>query len=64
MLEGQIAVVTGGAQGIGFAVASLLSERGVRVASWDVDSGNGEAMAGLHGLHRLHLKAWGWPPHS
>ena len=49
MLEGQIAVVTGGAQGIGFAVASLLSERGARVASWDIDPGNGDAMAGLSG---------------
>jgi len=24
----------------------------------------GEAIAGLHGLIRLHLKAWGCPPHS
>ena len=24
----------------------------------------GEATAGHHGLHRLHLKAWGCPPHS
>ena len=24
----------------------------------------GEAIAGLHGLISLHLKAWGGPPHS
>ena len=47
MVEDQIAVVTGGAQGIGFAVARLLGERGARVASWDVDPVNAEAMARL-----------------
>ena len=36
-MDGQIAIVTGGAQGIGFAVARELIERGVRVASWDMD---------------------------
>jgi len=47
MFEGQIAVVTGGAQGIGFAVARLLVERGVKVASWDIDPGNADAMGSL-----------------
>jgi NAD(P)-dependent dehydrogenase (short-subunit alcohol dehydrogenase family) len=47
--EHQSAVVTGGAQGIGFAVAQLLAERGARVASWDIDAGNADAMAGLAG---------------
>ena len=47
MLDGQVAVVTGGAQGIGFAVARLLVERGARVASWDIDPGNDEAMSSL-----------------
>lgn len=35
--EGQTAIVTGGAQGIGGAVASRLREVGVRVALWDMD---------------------------
>ena len=39
-MKDQIAVVTGGAQGIGLAVARLLAEQGARVASWDIDPGN------------------------
>lgn len=36
-LEGRVAVVTGGAQGIGLAVARRLSASGATVALWDVD---------------------------
>ncbi|MDE2364673.1 MAG: SDR family NAD(P)-dependent oxidoreductase, partial [Hyphomicrobiales bacterium] len=36
-LKGQAAVVTGGAQGIGRAVAARLAESGARVALWDRD---------------------------
>ena len=36
-MDGQFAVVTGGAQGIGFAVSRELINQGVRVASWDMD---------------------------
>ena len=46
-MESQIAVVTGGAQGIGFAVARLLIQKGVRVARWDIDPGNNDAMSEL-----------------
>ena len=35
--DGQVAVVTGGAQGIGGAVAQLLAKRGAKVAVWDMD---------------------------
>ena len=35
--EGQVAVVTGGAQGIGYAVAQELKQRGARLALWDLD---------------------------
>ena len=36
-LGGQVAVVTGGAQGIGFAVARLLHASGAHVCLWDMD---------------------------
>ena len=42
----------------------LHKQRGFKVTQ-DGQSGRlGEAMAGLHGLISLHLKAWGYPPHS
>ena len=44
-LEKQIAVVTGGAQGIGFAVVQQLIDKGVRVASWDIDPNNKENLS-------------------
>ncbi len=37
-LKDQVAVVTGGAQGIGLAVAKRLAASGARVASWDVNA--------------------------
>ena len=37
-LQGRIAVVTGGAQGIGYAVASRLAESGATLALWDRDA--------------------------
>ena len=36
-LQSQVAIVTGGARGIGLAVARHLAERGCEVAIWDVD---------------------------
>lgn len=45
----QIAVVTGAAQGIGLAVATLLRARGVRVAGWDIDPDHAAAMAAIGG---------------
>ena len=50
LMQGQVAVVTGGAQGIGLAVARQLAEQGVKVASWDFDPANGPAMEPLEGL--------------
>ena len=38
-LNGQVAVVTGGAQGIGLAVARLLHASGAQVCLWDMDAG-------------------------
>ena len=36
-LDGQVAVVTGGAQGIGFAIAKRLIDSGAKVSLWDRD---------------------------
>ncbi|PCI04130.1 MAG: 3-oxoacyl-ACP reductase [Hyphomicrobiales bacterium] len=49
-MENQIAVITGAAQGIGYAVAKILSARGAKVVSWDFDAENGTAMEKLGGL--------------
>src|SRR4051794_8536795 len=37
MLEGQVAIVTGGARGIGLAIAARLARDGCRVIVWDGD---------------------------
>ena len=34
-LEGQVAIVTGGSQGIGQSIAQLLTQRGAQVINWD-----------------------------
>jgi NAD(P)-dependent dehydrogenase (short-subunit alcohol dehydrogenase family) len=44
-LDGRIAVVTGGAQGIGLAVARRLSASGAHVVLWDMDAALAEAAA-------------------
>jgi len=36
-LEGQVAVVTGAARGIGLAIAERLAHDGCRIAAWDLD---------------------------
>jgi len=44
-LNGQNAVVTGGANGIGYAVAERLCRSGASVAIWDLDAEDGEKAA-------------------
>lgn len=44
-LNGQTAVVTGGASGIGYAVAARLCRSGARVALWDLNAEGGETAA-------------------
>ncbi len=39
-LAGRVAVVTGGAQGIGLAIAERLLDSGAGVALWDIDEGS------------------------
>jgi NAD(P)-dependent dehydrogenase (short-subunit alcohol dehydrogenase family) len=41
-LEGRVAVITGGASGIGLGVGSLLAEAGAEVALLDIDDGKGQ----------------------
>ncbi len=43
--RGKVAVVTGGAGGLGLAIAGRLGCAGVRIALWDVDAGRAEAAA-------------------
>ena len=49
-LQGRVAVVTGGAQGIGFATAQRLQRSGATVVLWDLDTerlpGAAQALAG------------------
>ncbi|MCK8785013.1 SDR family oxidoreductase [Roseomonas sp. NAR14] len=49
-LNGRVAVVTGGARGIGLAIAQRLAASGARVALWDMDGDEaGRAAATLDG---------------
>jgi 3-oxoacyl-[acyl-carrier protein] reductase len=49
-LKGRVAVVTGGAQGIGFAIAQRLQASGARLVLWDIDAAKlHEACAQLPG---------------
>jgi NAD(P)-dependent dehydrogenase (short-subunit alcohol dehydrogenase family) len=47
-LKGRIAVITGGARGIGFAVADRFRRSGAKLAIWDLDGGS-EAARRLEG---------------
>ena len=48
-LKDQVAIVTGGAQGIGYAVAQKLIAQGASVALWDMDAGLATEAAGTLG---------------
>ena len=45
-MEGRVAVVTGGARGIGLAIAERAAASGARVALWDMDEAEARKVAG------------------
>jgi NAD(P)-dependent dehydrogenase (short-subunit alcohol dehydrogenase family) len=51
--DGQVAVVTGGAQGIGFAVVKALIAHGAKVASWDAQQDKNQAAMAEFGASAL-----------
>ncbi len=58
--SGQIAIVTGGAQGIGFACARKLASQGAAVALWDTDLDlaitSAKALEEEHGIKSLAVR--------
>lgn len=50
-LDGQVAVVTGGAQGLGFAIAQRLLASGARVSLWDMNKDALDTACAALGAH-------------
>lgn len=44
-LNGKVAIITGGAQGMGFAIADMLAANGVKVAIFDINFESAEKAA-------------------
>lgn len=57
MFENQIAVITGGAQGIGGAVADRLAVGGARVVIWDMDLDLAKTKSA--DAHQVDISDWG-----
>ena len=52
-LKNRTAIVTGGARGIGFAIAKRMLASGATVVLWDVDAGHDRgAVFQIDGIHR------------
>ena len=56
----QVAVITGGAQGIGYAVAQRMIENGATVVLWDFDAKRAEASAKKLGATAIHCDISDW----
>lgn len=59
-LEGKVAVVTGGAQGIGAAVVRRLMDGGAQVASWDANAEKNIEAAALVGATAVACDVASW----
>ena len=58
--DDQVAVITGGAQGIGYAVAKRMIENGAKVVIWDFDTDLAQARASELGATALHCAVSDW----
>ena len=58
--DDQVAVITGGAQGIGYAVAKRMIENGAKVVIWDFDTDLALASASELGATALHCDVSDW----
>ena len=58
--DDQVAVITGGAQGIGYAVAKRMIENGAKVVIWDFDTDLAQASASELGATALHCDVSNW----